>query len=199
MALHTAGFYARAFTLAHLSREELSKINMLYAAGINLLLEKSVDWKQLRKRFNSHTSKLYSDVFGTFINTEMPQDFDKKTHLEKMLRGVHARNDLKNKSLYVGFDGNEFTKPTELIKEHTSLRTIELAIMSLSDYEIMNKHLSILKVKDKERLKDLFKAIPDWNNLDKETTIELMSCLNELMTQMRKNQQTPNMEDAPDQ
>ena len=126
----------------------------------------------------------------------MPQDFDKKAHLEKMLSGVHGRNNFKNKSLYVGFDGNEFTKPTEIIKEHTSLRTIELAIMSMSDYELMNKSFSILKVKDKEQLKDQFKGIPDWENMDKETTIEIMSCINELMTQMRKNQQTPNMGDA---
>jgi AbiV family abortive infection protein len=199
MALHTAGFYARAFTLAHLSREELSKINMLYSAGINLLLEKSVDWKQLRKRFNSHTSKLYSDVFASFINTEMPQNFDKKTHLENMLSCVHGRNNMKNKSLYVGFDGKEFTKPKEIIKEHTSLRTIELAAISLSEYELINESFSVLKVKDKEQLKDQFKGIPDLNNLDKEASIELMLCINELMTQVRKNRQIPNMEDAPDQ
>ena len=185
--LHDAGFFTRAFTLAHLAREELSKINMLHAAEIYLLLEKPIDWKRLKKRFNSHISKLYNDALGTFINTEISQDVDRKAFLKNMLSNVRGSNNWKNKSLYVDFDGKNFTSPTDIIKEHMSLRTIELALMSLSDYEYEFKAFSVIRTKGNDWLREQFKSISDYITFDNEWNTELLLCINELTVELRRN------------
>lgn len=158
---------------------------MLYAVSLYLLLGRPVDWNQLKKRFKSHIPKLKNDVIGTFINTEMPKKIDRKGFLKKMLSGALGRNSWKNYSLYVGFDGNEFTLPSTLIKEQTATRTIELAVMTLEDNEQTLKAFSTLLTKNKEELREQLLRFPDINKLDNNEIFVLLVTLNELMSEAK--------------
>ncbi|HSY10130.1 MAG TPA: AbiV family abortive infection protein, partial [Candidatus Dormibacteraeota bacterium] len=126
-------YHARAYALAHIAREELAKVTMLYAAGLKLLAGKQVDWAKLQKRFRNHTSKLYSDVLHTYITNGIGGQNIPDNYLKIMLLGTTVRNEWKNDSLYVGLKDGSFKTPTEMIAERKALRTIEIAHFTLSD------------------------------------------------------------------
>jgi AbiV family abortive infection protein len=185
--LRDAGFFARAFTLAHLAREEMAKISMLYAASLYLLIGVPVDWNQLNKRLRNHISKLTNDAIGTFINTEIPKDVDRKAYLEKLLSGVRGRNSWKNNSLYVGFDGYDFTSPLKLIKEQAAARTIDLAVMTLRDNELILRVFSKLLTNNTAEFREELLQFSDIKKLDINELSRMLLSLNELMSEAKQN------------
>jgi AbiV family abortive infection protein len=114
--LLTNGYHARAYSLAHFAREELSKCFMLHAAANKLLAGVDVDWKKLMRRFRSHQQKLIGEqvqmsvLLSAFGNSEealaslMAADAmadkrnDDKTH-PSMLSFPKARYPLHQQSL----------------------------------------------------------------------------------------------------
>lgn len=130
------GRMARAYTLAHLSREELAKVTMLHSIGAKLLLGIQVDWKSFWKRFRDHKSKLFQDSFFNIALAEI-EEGKKKPHYSLISGAVPFRNDWKNKSLYVSWE-NGFKNPIKLIDKEKVRNIIFLARRS---YEL-NKHIS---------------------------------------------------------
>ena len=128
--------FARAYTLAHLSREELAKVTMLHSVGVKLLLEIEIDWKSFWKRFRDHKSKLFQDSIFNMALAETSEGLDKPHH-SQIAGAVPARNNWKNESLYVSWR-NGFQNPAEVIDIEKARNTILLARQS---YEL-NKQVS---------------------------------------------------------
>jgi AbiV family abortive infection protein len=139
--LHEGRSYARAFALAHLAREELSKSAMLYAAGVRIIAKHKVNWKRLMQRLRDHKAKLRLEVAGMAMMMKATGNDEVATAI---LNGaasaiVEHRNDNKNAALYVGFVDGTFVMPRDTRSEHQSWRTIELAKMKLTETDFIRK------------------------------------------------------------
>ncbi|MDM1714352.1 AbiV family abortive infection protein [Pseudomonas sp. 165] len=118
---------ARAFSLAHLAREEIAKTLMLQAAGTRMLAGHSVDFKKLERRLRDHKQKLIAEtinniVFCAGIDLNAAEDM-----IQSAGSAPDFRNDLKNNSLYVGFKNGIISQPAENFSAERALRTIALA------------------------------------------------------------------------
>ena len=99
--------FARAFTLAHLAREELAKCGILHSVGTRLLAKIPVDWKKTIKRLRVHESKLQYDVLNMAMRIQAKDNVLGEDVSKRIGSIVSHRNALKNNSLYVGFEGVE--------------------------------------------------------------------------------------------
>lgn len=109
--------FARAFTLAHLSSEELAKLPFLAWVGITLVKGESIDWKKLDKRLRSHPAKLKGLLFVDFLGMSVdPAIKEIKVHQETISR-VELLNELKNVSLYASVYQGELCKPNSAITQ----------------------------------------------------------------------------------
>lgn len=112
--LYKSKYYARTYTLAHIAREEISKLYMLYKVGIEIIAGKEFDHKKIEKRLRDHKSKIQFFAMPVYIDG---------------LNGSYIRgmNKRKNDSLYVGYEDKNFQSPSENITEHIAKRTLDLA------------------------------------------------------------------------
>lgn len=109
--------FARAFTLAHLSSEELAKLPFLAWVGITLVKGESIDWKKLDKRLRSHRTKLKGLLFVDFLGMSVDQTTKEiKAHPETISR-VELFNELKNVSLYASLYQGELCNPNTAITQ----------------------------------------------------------------------------------
>ena len=65
--------FARTYTLAHLSSEELAKLPILAAHGVNLVNGQTISWKRLDEKLRSHETKLKGLLFVDLLGTGTPQ------------------------------------------------------------------------------------------------------------------------------
>lgn len=136
-ALHERKSHARAFALAHLAREEISKANMLHATGARILAGQPVDWKRLMQRLKDHKAKLRQEIAAQAMSMLSAANPDVSKMARYMLTSEGAdafsstRNDQKNAALYVGFIDGKFILPHDTRSERQSWRTIELAADAL--------------------------------------------------------------------
>jgi AbiV family abortive infection protein len=109
--------FARTYTLAHLSSEELAKLPILAACGANLANGKTISWAKLEEKLRSHTTKLkgllFVDLLGKSID---PTAKTIQVHKQSMSR-VELFNTLKNASLYAGVYQGELYKPNGIFTE----------------------------------------------------------------------------------
>jgi AbiV family abortive infection protein len=175
--LFQSGFHARAYTLAHIAREELAKVTMLYTTGLRLLAEHPVDWGKLHKRLRDHKSKLASDALMSFVSTPGAAD---NLDLDKMAGGSTTRNEWKNESLYIAFKDQQFKAPSEMITPQKAERTIALAIFA---FESAQQFVSLggkLTARKPEDAKRIFKHFnPD--KVDPSKAAELIKSINRLI------------------
>ena len=119
--------FARTYTLAHLSSEELAKLPILAAYGVRLVNGKTVNWKQLDKKLRSHKTKLkgllFVDLLGTSID---PKAKSIQVHQESMSR-IELFNTLKNASLYAGVFQGELHKPNEIFTERLATEALTIS------------------------------------------------------------------------
>lgn len=122
--LFTNKKFARTYTLAHLSSEELAKLPILAAFGVNLVNEETISWKRLDEKLRSHETKLkgllFVDLLGTDIN---PMSKDIQVHNETVSM-VELFNTLKNASLYAGVYQGELYKPSEIFSEELASKSL---------------------------------------------------------------------------
>ena len=127
--------YTRAYTLSHLLCEELSKIPMIGRALTESVMDKNYNWKELHKRLVNHNPKIRLFMIMPTVNIK---DLEKVVSMP-MDEGMDAfekkLNNLKNNSLYSGFQGNEFKKPSEVITKEIAEAMFEIA----SDYFLFMK------------------------------------------------------------
>jgi AbiV family abortive infection protein len=130
--------FARAFALSHLAREELSKCLMLQAAGIKLLAGHPVDYKKLLKRLRDHKAKLAAEhVQNSVMVTAVGGLEQGREMLEVAMSLTTHRNNRKNASLYVGFENETVTQPSDQFTEHQAARNISLAADALAQRKKM--------------------------------------------------------------
>lgn len=142
-------YFARAYTLAHIAREEISKLYMLFRIGIEVIAGKRYDYKKLQKRLNSHNSKIQFFSLPIDIHSE-------KGEFVKIV------NKRKNSSLYVGWEDNKFQSPSEAIPEYIAKRTVELSINTILKLTNVHKIIESLiywKEAPKEKFDKAFKNI----------------------------------------
>lgn len=143
--LYDAKYYTRAYTLGHISREEMAKVFMLYKVGIEVIAGKKYDWEKLQKRFHSHQAKL--EFFS------MPYSFPVN---------IKELNKRKNDSLYVGFENGSFKLPSDVITKEIAYRCIELARMKVYRHTVVDniiENLEFWKSEDKQLFETTCKKI----------------------------------------
>jgi AbiV family abortive infection protein len=187
--LLTNGYHARAYSLAHFAREELSKCFMLHAAANKLLAGVDVDWKKLMRRFRSHQQKLISEqvqasvLLSAFGNSE-------KALSSLMAADVMAdkRNDDKNASLYVEFSEGKLSTPSAVISEAKAKRTFELASLFLLKLVEMRKTIGVYQNKSNYGLnQSVLDNINEVQSSDPETMISILGRLQAFIIDAQEN------------
>ena len=138
--------YARAHTLAHIAREELSKCMILYSAGRRIQGGDEVDWKRTMQRLRDHKSKIRQEtVKNAIIALGMGDEKLSKTMINNVDAFASVRNYHKNSSIYVGLDeSGEISIPSNVISSEKAQRTIDLAKIALKDEKKINEKLGNL-------------------------------------------------------
>lgn len=171
--LYQSNAYARAYTLAHLSREELSKCVILYGAGRRILGGSGVDWKTTMRRLRDHKSKLRQEtVKNSIVAVSMGDQETSELMMNNVDMFASYRNNQKNISIYVGLnEDGEITIPSDVITAEQAYRAISLANLFLKEEQQINETLGKLSDKkpgslpkftdieslDPERLKEFIK------------------------------------------
>lgn len=119
--LFKLGFYARAYTLAHIGFEEFAKLTVLMFVGMDIFHGKTISDEALKdliggKLFRDHKSKLkiaFLRLPG--FDYQQSQDF------------IHFLNDFKNRSLYSDIlEDGEMYWPGDLVNKHRSEEMLEV-------------------------------------------------------------------------
>jgi AbiV family abortive infection protein len=125
--LFTHKRFARTFSLAHLSSEELAKLPLLAATGVSLVNGQTVSWEKVDKQLRSHFYKLKAlllvDLLGKNID---PSAREIQVHKQSLSR-VELFNELKNVSLYAGVYQDSMYKPSDAIPERLASEALTLA------------------------------------------------------------------------
>lgn len=126
--------FARTYSLAHLSSEELAKLLILVATGVRLAKGEAVNWERLDKHLRSHTTKLKGlllvDLLGKNID---PSAKDIQVHKQSLSR-VELFNELKNVSLYAGVYQDSMYKPSDAITERLASEALTAARSRLEHF-----------------------------------------------------------------
>lgn len=188
--LHEHKHYSRAYTLAHLAREEVSKVTMLFAAGVRIVAGHPVDWKKLRSRFVSHKSKLMQDTLWGFMSTGLAQTEEAPQILGVLSASADGRNDAKNNSLYVGFKDGSFLSPSDAISEKTAARTVELARMAVDEWVVQRRLTPRLADRAPGSMKEQFQHVPQIDLSTPDAILNAARTGSVLMEMVREAQRT---------
>lgn len=141
--------YARAYTLSHISSEELSKLPILYRVATNVYFGIKVNWKDVNKRLRDHEGKLRMKfisqqfLIGSSLGfVESPEFIEKKAKIY---------NDFKNVSFYAGIYEKDFIKPSQIITKEIAEANIGVTkyyfrFIELSDFHIKGFTESLTKI-----------------------------------------------------
>ena len=119
--LYDAKYYTPAYTLGHISREEMAKVFMLYKVGIEIIAGKRYDWKKLRKRFHSHKAKL---AFFS-MPYPFPVDIEKLNKRKKVFRHTVVGNIIENLEFWKSADRPLFDTAFKEILEKSNEELLE--------------------------------------------------------------------------
>jgi AbiV family abortive infection protein len=127
--LGSNGAFARALTMHQISMEECSKVDMLGAAAMSLVLGHPVDLNKLTTAFRQHKVKNYNNAYmsvTTDAEREARNSGEPKRAIEifKAQQATlhHWLNTNKNASLYVDYLDGKFVSPTERITEELAVQ-----------------------------------------------------------------------------
>jgi AbiV family abortive infection protein len=153
--------FARTYTLAHLSSEELAKLAILAAYGVRLVNGETISWTKLDEKIRSHMTKLkgllFVDLLGTGID---PMAKSIQVHKESMSR-IELFNTLKNVSLYAGIHQGELYKPNGIFTERLAteaLTTSRNRLVLFSEVEQLT-HGKIAELAKSENYMNLLKTL----------------------------------------
>lgn len=151
--------HARAYALAHLACEELSKLPMVQRAAIEFAVRGSFDWKKLQKRFTSHTTKLEGMfVHEYLLDPDIAGDADVR-RLEAALASIGEQNRLKNASLYCSLENGRCVSPKVAISKRQARAMVHIAEQRLGWFRRTEATVSgkLAKLRPEE-----LKRIFDW-------------------------------------
>lgn len=119
--------YIRSYTLSQLALEEVGKSSMLYGFYVDLQLDNrsDVSLSEFKKKFYSHKKKtIESNMIDIMLfkkkypgysgKSKKFKDYAMNSFRELKLMNNGYFDDLKNKSLYVSFEQDNFKSPSEL-------------------------------------------------------------------------------------
>ncbi|WP_052427626.1 AbiV family abortive infection protein [Neobacillus niacini] len=121
------GKYQRAYTLAHFSTEETSKLPMLNTYMIGIMNNHKYDTNHLLKRLRNHTAKI--EMY------QMILDWDDDFSIEELKSLVTELNDKKNNSIYVSIFDTGYRTPKEEIGKKDAEDMINSASYLLDFHE----------------------------------------------------------------
>jgi AbiV family abortive infection protein len=168
---------ARAYTLAHLSREESAKVTMLHSVGAKLLLGIEIDWKSFWKRFRDHKFKLFQDSFFNVALAEINEG-EEKPHYSQIAGAVPDRNSWKNESLYVSWK-NGFQNPIKVIDKEKARNILLLARRSYELNKWISEKMRKFANRNAEEILHLKPIIEEALNSSAEEMSELVNKLGE--------------------
>ncbi|AWM39352.1 AbiV family abortive infection protein [Gemmata obscuriglobus] len=175
--LFAANRFVRSFTLAHLASEELAKIGMLFRAGIFTICGIPVDWKSLRKRLANHKNKLRLESLWGISQLEQFRKMTGKDFANMIEKTCLHRNEMKNASIYVSIDGNQFVDPKEVITRENAERAIKLAERSFTETgEVIESYASTLS-KPESVAQEIYS---DYHRLMQQSPQEMLECMREM-------------------
>lgn len=135
--LEKHGFYARAYSLAHICNEELSKLPMIVGIAMDVVNGEAIDWKNFNKRISSHIKKIDYMHVENYLNSEIRSDDSDLCDFRDSLRSTVLLNNDKNNSLYAGVVDGKFTQPNHLF-DQTKVRKLLVKLTErLSYYELV--------------------------------------------------------------
>ena len=120
--------YCRSFALSQFSIEEAGKSLILFEVYFKILIGKrnEIDFSEVSKNFKSHISKSLKTVLMEF--REHPYDTLKEKEYDEFIKTITKEIDdsktkydkLKNQSLYVSYNNNNFFMPEDLFTKEVS-------------------------------------------------------------------------------
>ena len=165
--LYQSSHYARAYSLAHFAREELSKCVMLHAVGAKLLAGNVIDWKETMRRLHDHKAKIRIE---TVQNAMIAAAYGDMENAEAMALNAELfasyRNKRKNESLYVNLDEGHAVKPSEVVSDAQALRTIKLAEIALQQEQGILSRLGPLAKRQPLNREHITQALEAENIID---------------------------------
>lgn len=131
--LGTNGAFARALTLHQISMEECSKVDMLGAAAMSLLMGDSLNLDKLATAFRQHKVKNYNNAYMS-VTTDAEREARKRSDFTRAIQIFKAQqaeihrelNANKNASLYVDYCDGKFVSPSERITEELATQFQQL-------------------------------------------------------------------------
>ena len=135
LLLESHDFYARAYTLAHICNEELSKLPMLVGIAMDVVNGEAIDWKVFNKRISSHIKKINFMNVENYLNSEIRSDDSDFRDFQDALTSAPQLNAYKNNSLYAGVVDNKFTQPNHLFDQTKVRELLGKLTERLSYYE----------------------------------------------------------------
>jgi AbiV family abortive infection protein len=138
----------RALALHQISMEECSKLDMLGAAAMSLVMGHPLDLHKLATAFRQHEVKNYNNAYMSVV-TDAEREARKIGDVrqageifEAQQAGIHRfLNTKKNASLYVDFCDGKFISPSEQITEEEAMQFQQLNAFFLSHG---SNHLGLL-------------------------------------------------------
>lgn len=131
--------YARAYALAHLASEEMSKIPMLVRAGLESQVDPAFNWRAVAKRLQSHKAKLRAAALWDYMLDSVVQGDADLRSLADQLDTVDDSNDLKNQSLYSGVVEGAFVSPRESISPQLAQGMLDRSTMRLAGFLVTER------------------------------------------------------------
>jgi len=113
--LFANGKFPRAYALAHLACEELSKIPMLVRVGLELAMGKAPDWKNFWRRLRDHSEKIDAWHFEDYMASDIQLDNSDVKKYHENLKKTPTLNEAKNISLYTSISSDEIVEPAEVV------------------------------------------------------------------------------------
>ncbi|NHQ60154.1 AbiV family abortive infection protein [Chlorobium sp. BLA1] len=138
--LYVHGFFARAYTLAHLSSEEIVKIPMIVRAVLDEASGIPYDWKKLAKRLNSHTKKIEATLFHDYLQTEIRADDSDVNDYKAALETIPDLNNEKNNSIYCNFNNGIAVSPLQQISADSARVMIAVSNARIEWIKYQEKH-----------------------------------------------------------
>jgi AbiV family abortive infection protein len=124
MLLFAHDRFPRAYVLAHLAGEELTKLPMIVRAACDAEDGVDVDWRKLRRRMNDHQTKLRAQHTLDYLFTDIRPGDSEVRDYEQALRQVPDQNAQKNASLYADIRDGVAVSPRDIIDRERARDTI---------------------------------------------------------------------------
>ena len=131
--LFDAGFYPRAYLLAHFCIEELGKIPIIVGVVAKLRNGEVVEWDQVKKRWRSHAKKVDSNTHHHYVfgkELDLLRNTDVAWFEEHVARSSEYA-DRKNAATYVDVKNGKTELPITEITKDVAQRHIGFAFESL--------------------------------------------------------------------